>query len=123
MNFRDYGNREIFAREIIVAPCGFPDSKYCHDNYRDYKHCRCVIIYSPIPISDALNSVMHRPFRRLLKDPGDVSRIVAVDGDVVAAERVVLGPEEQPHVLDAVLRQPRRVRQGAKRKIDLGSVL
>ena len=62
---------------------------------------------------------MQSSFRGLLEDPGDVRRIVTVDGDVVAAERVVLGPQQQPNILDAVLRQPRRVCQSAKRKIYL----
>ena len=45
--------------------------------------------------------------------------VVAVDGGPLAAEGVLLAPEEHPHVLDAVLRHPRRVRDGAEGKVDL----
>ena len=56
---------------------------------------------------------------RLLHDPRDVLWVVAVDGGPLAAEGVLLAPEEHPHVLDAVLGHPRRVRDGAEGEVDL----
>ena len=58
-------------------------------------------------------------YLRLLHDPRDVLWVVAVDGGPLAAEGVLLAPEEHPHVLNAVLGHPRRVRDGAEGEVDL----
>ena len=58
-------------------------------------------------------------YLRLFHDPRDVLWVVAVDGGPLAAEGVLLAPEEHPHVLDAVLGHPRRVRDGAEGEVDL----
>jgi hypothetical protein len=50
-----------------------------------------------------------------------VGGIVAVDGHLVAAERVVLRPQQEADVLDAVLGQPRCVGKSAEREVDLKS--
>ena len=47
---------------------------------------------------------MSGPLERLLKDPGNVGRVVAVNGHIVAPERVVLRPQQEPDILDAMFR-------------------
>ena len=54
-------------------------------------------------VGDALDAVLRAPLHRLLVDPGDVGGVVAVDGGHVVAEGLLLGPEEEAGVLDAVL--------------------
>ncbi len=62
---------------------------------------------------------MHGSLHRLLEDPGDVSRVVAVDSNLVPSKGIVLWPEQEPDVLDTVLGQSRGVGQGAEWEVEL----
>ena len=70
-------------------------------------------------VVDADNVVLGGALLGLLQDPRDVGGIVAVDGRVLAPERVLLSPQQHPDPLDAVLGQPRGVGDGAEGKVDL----
>ena len=61
-------------------------------------------------------TVLSGALQRLLVDPRNVVGIVAVDGGLLAAERVLFRPLQEARVLDAVLGQARRVRDGAQRE-------
>ena len=71
------------------------------------------------PVGHALDPELLRPLLGLLEYPGDVLRVVSVNVDLVP-EGLLLGPEQNAGVLDAVLGQPRRVGDGAQREVDLG---
>ena len=72
------------------------------------------------PVSDPRDVELRGPLEGLFKDPADVCGVVAVDGDVLAAEGVLLGPQQEADVLDAVLGEAGGVGDGAEGEIDLG---